>query len=155
MKDYSEEQCSGCGFLSVFSNIGNKLGDLIKTVTAIGFMNRLFSNARFMCFCYIYNRNKIRGAVKPLLFNSFAKYVSADSCNNRSGTHPSITCFCRVIIVYSAARRVPAVNCISCGFFCGFIRLNAPVAVPHAGECAALIDNSRNSVGKRRMAHTV
>ena len=41
MKDYSEEQRSGCGFLSVFSNIGNTLGDLIKTVTVIGFISAI------------------------------------------------------------------------------------------------------------------
>lgn len=31
-------------------------------------MNRLFSTARVM-LCFIHNRNKERGAVKPLLFN--------------------------------------------------------------------------------------
>lgn len=97
--------------MSIFSNIGDKLRDLIKTVTVIGiisaificliyedliysrftdgnsnrvgFMNRLFRIARIM-LCFIHNRNKVRGAVKPLLYNLFAKYVSADCCDNRS-----------------------------------------------------------------------
>lgn len=54
MKDYSEEQCSGYGFLSVFSNIGNKLGDIIKTVTAIGFISAIL-------ICLIYEDLIIAG----------------------------------------------------------------------------------------------
>lgn len=54
MNDYSEEQCSGCGFLSVFSNIGNKLGDLIKTVTVIGFISAIL-------ICLIYEDLIIAG----------------------------------------------------------------------------------------------
>lgn len=54
MKDYSEEQCLGCGFLSVFSNIGNKLGDIIKTVTAIGIISAIL-------ICLIYEDLIIAG----------------------------------------------------------------------------------------------
>lgn len=54
MKDYSEEQCLWCGFLSVFSNIGNKLGDLIKTVMAIGIISAIL-------ICLIYEDLIIAG----------------------------------------------------------------------------------------------
>ena len=47
-------QCSGCGLLPVFSNIGNKLGDLIKTVTAIGFISAIL-------ICLIYEDLIIAG----------------------------------------------------------------------------------------------
>lgn len=54
MKDYSEEQCLGCGFLSIFSNIGDKLRDLIKTVTVIGIISAIF-------ICLIYEDLIIAG----------------------------------------------------------------------------------------------
>lgn len=54
MKDYSKEQGSGYGFLSVFSNIGNKLGDLIKTVKVIGIISAIL-------ICLIYEDLIIAG----------------------------------------------------------------------------------------------
>lgn len=54
MKNYSKEQGSGCGFLSVFSNIGNKLGDIIKTVMAIGIISAIL-------ICLIYEDLIIAG----------------------------------------------------------------------------------------------
>jgi hypothetical protein len=79
----------------------------------------------------------------------------ADCDRDGSFSYPLVGGLSRVIIVYGAAGRVPAVNCVLRSLFCGGIGCNAPVAVIDTAESAGLINNSADCVGEGGVLDTV
>lgn len=74
---------------------------------------------------------------------------------NRQAQHPLIRSVSRIIIINTAARRIPAVQRIFCRAIRAVHNRLIKIAVRHRGKGTFLINDARNGIGERRVLHSI